>query len=382
MTLRTTKQFSAVLLATLLVTPELLAVNPGPAPADKPADTTATTPADKPVDKLAELFGDPVIAKGKNLEIKRSQLDSAMTGIKAASAARGQVMPPQQVRLLEQQILQRLIQIQLLANMATDADKAKGKELAEKQYDVVLKRAGSEEAISRQLKSVGMTEEELRRRMIQEATAGVVAERVLKITISDEEVKKFYDENPANFEQPEMALVHHILLNTRDPQTRQPLSDEKSAAKRKQADDLLKRARAGEDFVKLAREFSDDPAAKQNGGELKFPRTSPGIPAEFESAAFSLSTNQISDVVTSVMGYHIIKLDEKIPARKLELAKVSNDLKEGLKRRELEKQLPQYMEQVKKENDVQILEEDLMPKEGAFAPDAEALQPKKDDEKK
>ena len=79
---------------------------------------------------------------------------------------------------------------------------------------------------------------------------------------------------------------------------------------------LLKRARAGEDFAKLAKEYSEDPGSKDKGGEYKFPRGQ--MVPEFEAAAFSLGTNQVSDIVTTRFGYHIIKLSEKIPARKVE----------------------------------------------------------------
>ncbi|MEK7707615.1 MAG: peptidylprolyl isomerase [Verrucomicrobiota bacterium] len=368
MTHRTAKILSFALLAALFAAPGTFAVNSG------------TNAAAKPVDKLTELFGDPVIAKGKGVEVKRSQLDSALIGIKSAAAARGQTVSPEQTRMLEQQVLQRLIQIQLMLGKATDADKTKGKETVEKQLALILKRAGSEEALNRQLKSVGMTEEELRAKMAEEATAQAVLERELNVTVTEDAVKKFYDENPARFEEPEKVRASHILLSTLDSATRQPLSDDKKSAKRKQAEDLLKRARAGEDFAKLAQEYSEDPGSKDKGGEYTFPRGA--MVPEFEAAAFSLNTNQISDIVTTQFGYHIIRLSEKIPAHKIELAKVADDLKEGLKRQELEKLLPNYIEKLKQEGNVEILDEKLKPKE--VGPDAAAKPAKTNgaDEKK
>jgi len=339
------------------------------------------TPPAKPVDKFTELFGDSTVAKGTGFEIKRSQLDSAMLSIKANNAARGQALNAEQSTLLETQLLERLIQINLLLTKATDADRAKGKETANKQYDVILKRATSEEALTRQLKSVGMTMAELRAKMEDEATAQAVADRELKVTVSDDEVKKFYDEHPARFEQPEMVRASHILVGTMDPETRAPLSDEKKQAKRKLAEDLLKRAKAGEDFAKLAKEFSDDPGSKDNGGEYTFPRNQ--MVPEFESAAFALQTNQVSDIVTTQFGYHIIKLSEKLPAKKVELAKVADDLKEGLKRQQLEKLLPDYIEKMEKDAKVEILDEKLKKSAAALeAAKAAQAELKKSEEKK
>src|SRR5438105_2026536 len=128
-------------------------------------------------------------------------------------------------------------------------------------------------------------------------------------------------------------------------------------------EELLKRARAGEDFAKLAKENSEDPNFKDTGGEYKFGRGQMGIPTEFEAAAFNLKTNELSEVVTTQYGYHIIKLLEKIPAKKMELAQITPDLRDYLKQREMQKQFPDYMEKLKKEAGVEILDEKLKPRE-------------------
>ena len=75
---------------------------------------------------MTALFGDPVVAKGKGFEIKRSELDEVMTGLKSAAAARGQTIPPAQLSQLEGRLLNQLIQVQLLLQKATAADKSNG----------------------------------------------------------------------------------------------------------------------------------------------------------------------------------------------------------------------------------------------------------------
>lgn len=318
---------------------------------------------------LAELFGDPVIAKGDGFEIKRSQLDAAIISVKAAAAARGNVFTAEQMRQLEPQLLQGLLQVQLLLTKATDADRTKGRATAQRNFELIVKRLGTDEALDRQLKAVGMTRDEMLRRMTDESVAAAALEREMNITLSDEEARKFYEENPARFEQPERVRASHILLSTRDPNTGEELSAEQKAAKRKFAEELLKRARNGEDFAKLAKEYSEDPNSRDRGGEYTFPR---GVMvAEFEAAAFSLNTNQISDIVTTSYGYHIIKLHEKLPARKIPFEEVRDDIKEGLKQREIAKRLPDYFEQLKREKHVVILDEKLKLPEAASQPGAE-----------
>jgi parvulin-like peptidyl-prolyl isomerase len=317
---------------------------------------------------MTALFGDPVIAKGNGFQIKRSELDQVMIGVKSTAAARGQNIPPGQLTQIEGQLLGRLIEDQLLLQKATDTDRSNGVQKAGLQMNMLLERFGSQEVLERQMKAVGLTVAELRSKIIQENTAQAVKIRELNVTVTDAEVKQFYDNptNLADFEQPEMIHVRHILLMTMDPVTHTPLSTDQQQAKRKQIDDLLKRIRGGADFAALAKQYSEDPGSKDNGGEL--PAFSHGqMVPEFEAAAFSLTNNQVSDVITSAYGYHIIKLLDKTPAKKLALTDkvpssdvtIASRVKDFLTQQKTEKLAPAYLEKLKKAADVQILDADL-----------------------
>src|SRR5579862_1304413 len=135
------------------------------------------------------LFGNPVIARGKGFEIKQSDLDEVMTGIKSAAAMRNQAIPPAQMKLIETQMLDRLVQVQLLLQKATDADQAAGKKMADSQMKTLLERAGSQEALNRQFTALGMSMDQLRARLMQEGTAQTTLERELKITVTDAEAQ-------------------------------------------------------------------------------------------------------------------------------------------------------------------------------------------------
>jgi peptidyl-prolyl cis-trans isomerase C len=322
---------------------------------------------------MTALFGDPVIAKGKGFEIKRSELDGVIMGIKSSAAARGQTIPPAQLAQFEGQLLDRLIQDQLLLQKATDADRTNGVQKASLQMNVLLERFGSQEALERQMKATGMTVAELRSKITQENTAQAVKIRELNVTVTDAETKQFYDNptNLADFEQPEMVHVRHILLMTMDPVTRTPLAADQQKAKQKQMDDLLKRIRGGADFAALAKQYSEDPGSKDNGGELPaFPRGQ--MVPEFEAAAFSLTNNQVSDVVTSTYGYHVIKLLDKTPAKKVDYATVAPKIKDFLTQQKTEKLAPAYLEKLRKAADVQILDADLKAAAAAAAAAANA----------
>jgi parvulin-like peptidyl-prolyl isomerase len=346
--------FPAALAAALIVLPSANAAT---------APTSTNVP---PVNAMTALFGDPVIVKGKGFEIKQSELDEVVTGIKSAAAAHNENIPPEQLTGIKAQMLNRLIQIQILLQKATDADKAEGKKKADAQVAALLARAGSQEAFERQLKAVGMTVDELRGKVTQEATATATLTRELGINVTDAEVKQYYDTHPADFEQPEALKVQHILLLTINPTTRAPLSDDQIKAKRQQIDDILKKAKAGEDFSKLATQYSEDPGSKDKGGELP-PFSHGDMVPEFEAAAFAMNTNTISDVVTTAYGYHIIKLLAKTPAKKLTLTdKVPNSdvtiadkIKEFLVQQKTQKQAPPYLDNLKKTANVEVLDPDL-----------------------
>jgi len=332
---------------------------------DKPATTDpagAATPATNPM----SLFGSDIVAKGKGVEVSRGQLDDEVIRLKSQAAARGQAIPPEQGEMVDRQVLDQMIQLQLLDAKATAADRAAGKAVAEKRLEETKTRFGSEEAMNRQLKVMDTTREEVLTNWSRAATAEAVLKRELKVNITDEDARKFYDDNPAKFEQPEMVRASHILLLTTDPKTNSELTEDQKAAKHKELEGILKRARAGEDFAELAKKYSEDPGSKDKGGEYTFPRGQMEMP--FEAAAFSLNTNQVSDIITTRYGYHIIKLSEKIPARKIEFAKALPDIKEWLTQQAVQKQFPDYMAKLKKEAGVQILDEKLKAIEVPQAP--------------
>ena len=334
----------------------------------------ATAPAvvktnDSTADAMTKLFGDPVIVKGTGFELKRSALDEVVTGARANAAAQGQQLPPD----FQVSVLNQLVTIQLLLQKATPADRVVGKAEADLQYTNLLKRFGSLEAFQRQLTAVGMTVDDLRAKAMQEAVAKATLKRELNIAVSDAEAETYYTNHAADFEEPETAHARHILLMTIDPSNRTPLSTNTVAAKRKQIDDLLNRAKAGEDFGALAKQYSEDPGSKENNGELpEFPRGQ--MVPEFEAAAFTLAPNQISDVITTAYGFHIIKLLEKKAAKKVDFATAAADIKEGLGRMKIAKVAPAYIKGLRTEYKVEILDPALKAMDQA-AQDAAAAAP-------
>jgi peptidyl-prolyl cis-trans isomerase C len=335
----------------LLIATAALAADP------KDAKPAVVPPLPKPVVSNDSLFPPTVLAKGKGFEVNSKQLDEAFLNFRTAAASRGQSPPPEEKRLeVEKKLLDRLIVVEVLKRKAIEADKAKGKAASDKLLGDFLKQAGSIEGFRRQVQAMGMTPEAFTEQFTDRAIVEEVVNREVRATIpiTPEQVQKFYDENPKRFEQPETVRAAHILLTTVELASKQELAPDKQKAQRALIEALLKRVRAGEDFGKLAKEFSQDPGSKERGGEYVFPRGQMAV--EFETAAFSMSVGQISDVVTTKFGYHIIKVLERNAAGKIEFAKVKERVRENLQQEEADKRLPAYLEAVKKEAGVEILD--------------------------
>ncbi|MDX2170505.1 MAG: SurA N-terminal domain-containing protein [Deltaproteobacteria bacterium] len=145
-----------------------------------------------------------------------------------------------------------------------------------------------------------------------------------QVTPTDDDVRAYYDAHLEEYRKPEEVQARHILFKVAPD-----ASDADKAAARKQADEVLAKAKAGEDFAALAKQYSQDSTA-QNGGDLgSFGR---GVMTPtFEAAAFALEPGGISDVVESPFGLHIIKLDAKSPERTQPIEEVKATIVEAIK---------------------------------------------------
>lgn len=152
----------------------------------------------------------------------------------------------------------------------------------------------------------------------------MVNPRKLAVTISDAEAEAYYNEHAAEFEEPKRLRVAHVLVRV------PPVggSDAENAAKAK-VEDIVKRARSGEDFGQLARELSEDKASAVQGGDLGF--VGPGeLVVPFEQAAFALKKGETSAPVRTPFGYHAIRVVDVKEGGRSPLKEVASRIKETL----------------------------------------------------
>lgn len=172
-------------------------------------------------------------------------------------------------------------------------------------------------------------------------------EVVQKILVKPSDIATFYEKNPDRFQQAESVRAAHILVLV--PQD----ADEKTrAAAKARAEAALKAARAGQDFAQLARRYSND-ASAQRGGDLGFIPKGQMVPA-FEAAAFALEPGQVSDLVETQFGYHVIKALEKRPARIVPFVEAAAQIEQFLEQQQRQEKSKALVEQLKSKGKVQI----------------------------
>ena len=145
-----------------------------------------------------------------------------------------------------------------------------------------------------------------------------------QVTVDASDLQHYYNANPAQFRTQERTRARHILINMPPPGPDGKPDPKAVDEARAKAADILKQIKAGGNFAELAKKYSQDTSAAQ-GGELGWAIRGGWVP-EFEKVAFGQAPGQISDVVQSPFGFHIIQTEEKEPARVKPLSEVKDEI--------------------------------------------------------
>jgi peptidyl-prolyl cis-trans isomerase C len=311
-------------------------------PVISPEKTLSTEPAVNP---------DKVIAKVNSAEIKGADLKDAMNAVIAQNPQVGAMMSSgNQMEDFKKNILENLISTELLLQ---EGQKLKIKDLKQKIDDKsneLKSTFKTSEEFKSTLEKQNMTQEDLQKEIEKGIRIqSLIDEKVKKdISISADETKAFYDENTDKFMEKESVKASHILVRLEENAD----EDQKKAAEKK-AQDLLKRVKKGEDFASLAKENSDDPSAAQNSGELGYFAHGQMVP-EFDKAAFDLKVGEISDVVETSFGYHIIKCEDKKPERQVSYEESREKIAQYLENQTLQAKLSEYIASLKQAAKVKV----------------------------
>ena len=276
-----------------------------------------------------------IVAVVEGLEIKKADLEQAFARMLSAQGIPGDKLPAEQRMQGYRMILDDMIVEKIITKRSAGVE-VTDKDVAAKMEEFKV-RFGSDEKLKEQIEKSGLTvekvKENIREGLRQEKW---IDEQIKGLTeVTDAEVEDFYKKNPDQFKQPEQVRASHILVAVA-----KDAKPDVVAAKQKAATAIVARVKKGEAFDKLAKELSEDPSAKQNGGDLNFFGREQMVP-EFSAAAFKMKKDEISDPVRSQFGFHVIKVTDHKDAETVSLEtakpKLAPYLKQQKRQAEIQK---------------------------------------------
>jgi peptidyl-prolyl cis-trans isomerase C len=328
--------------ASLLIASAVLSFQSAPAFADgatpaapksesAPAKTEATA-KQSPADVLATVNGTPItraeVDRATKILISQNRLPGnldAATRKQAEDAALDQLI---NAEIVYQAGLKLNIK-DLDKQVADKAAQGKAKFPTAAEYEAALK-------------ANDLTDKDILELIRKDIVIGKVFEKEVtsKVKVSEEETKKFYDENKDKFTKPESYHASHILIGVKPDAT----PEEKKKALEK-AESIRKKLLAGEDFATLAKTESSCPSSKQ-GGDLGFFSKGEMVPP-FEQATAALKPGEISGVVETQFGYHIIKLIEKKEGGTVSYSEAKENIENYLKQIKTQKAVEELLTRLK-----------------------------------
>jgi len=297
-----------------------------------------------------------VVAKvgGKSITMQDIQRQEAMLMQQLQGYADSAQVASMKATIQKQAFDNAINRILLEGALAKAGAKADKKTLGER-MDYFRKNFVSDEAYNADLAKRGMTADQFRR----EIEIGILAEELFnKRTasikpVSEQDVRAFYENNEERFVQPERVKASHILLTVNKDD-----SDAIRAQKKAEAQRILGELKKGADFAEMARKFSDCPS-KQQGGDLGYFERGRMVP-EFEKVAYGLKTGQMSGIVETQFGYHIIKTTEHTAASTAPFDEAKQNIMQYLTEQKKQQALMTYFDSLRGASNVQILDSSLV----------------------
>jgi peptidyl-prolyl cis-trans isomerase C len=338
-----------VFLLAAAVAPAACRKTPAPAATSTASTATPGTPAaaaaPAPPKPMPAQLPD-VLAKVNGEDVKKSDFDMLVRDMELGQGP----IPAERRDEILRATLDRLITYTLLSQEAKSRKVVATDTEVEERLKQMQQQFPNEEAFKKALAERNMTIERLRSDTRNDLVISKMMDAEVSTTpgASDAEAKEFYEKNPDKFKQPEQVRASHILI--RVDENADAAAKQKALAK---AQALLKRAKAGEDFAALAKANSQDGSAAQ-GGDLNYFGRGQMVPA-FDEAAFKLKPGEISDIVTTQFGYHIIKVTDHKDASTVPLEQVADRVKQFLSGQKKQEKADQFIAGLKEKSKIEVL---------------------------
>ena len=290
-------------------------------------------------DKVAVVNGSVITQEEFNREMGR---------VRQQLSRRGKAFNDSELSKIKKETLERLISIELLYQDSRSKGIEVEKALIDEKMTELKKRFPGEDGFKKALTLANLSLAALESQIKRDLAIQKLIDKhfVQKVTVTGNETKAYFDSHPEAFKKDEQVRASHILIKV-DPQA----DESKKAAARKKIKEIQKKLAKGEDLAALAREYSEGPSSSKGGDLGYFSRGQMVKP--FEDAAFNSAPNQVSDLVETRFGYHIIKVTGKKPQTIVAYADVKDRLQEYLKQKKVQEQLHLYIDKLKEKASVE-----------------------------
>jgi peptidyl-prolyl cis-trans isomerase C len=288
------------------------------------------------------------IARVNDTDLLRQDLDREMKLVSLKLARQGRPVNDEQLKRYEGDIRETLVNRTLLLQQAQSMGIDVKESLVAKALDEFKAAFKDEAAYNKALDEMGFSEAMLKEQIKKGLTIKALVDQAVlkKVSVSDQQVRAYYDENPNLFRKPEQVKASHILV-----QVPQDADDAKQATALATIQGLKARIDNGENFATLAQQYSDCPS-KAKGGDLGFFNRKQMVPP-FSEAAFALEPGQTSDVVQTRFGYHLIRATEYQAEQTMAFNDVKDAISKRLRQEQEGKKIDAYLEKLKKHADIQ-----------------------------
>ena len=321
--------------------------NPAAASNPPAAQTGGQPAADAPPKPVPAQLPE-VVARVNGETIAKSEFEKAIKNVEGRA---GQPVPANERDRVYRGILDQLIAYRLLMQET----RSRKIDVPEAEIDArvaqIRQQFPSEDVFKQTLAQQNMSVEQLREDARSDMRVAKMLETEVNagVSVQPQDVDAFYKENPDKFKQGERVRASHILIRT--PEKADAKTKDEARAK---AADVLKQVKGGKDFGELAKHYSQDPGSAANGGDLGYFMQGQMV-GPFEQAAFSMKPGEVSDLVETPFGFHIIKVADKQGARTVPLEEVKPQIEQFLQNQQRQQKTDAFVNALKAKGKVEVL---------------------------
>jgi parvulin-like peptidyl-prolyl isomerase len=297
-------------------------------------------------------WADEAASSGKDIAsvngkaISKSEFDRMLSGFEKRAERRGRPLKEADLTTVKNRILENLIDAEVLYQQSQKEGIKIDEKVINERIEKMKKRFPDESGYKKAIERMNVSEKEFRAAIQRALAINELLYKVRqKITVTDKESKKYYNDNLDLFKKPEQVKISQIFIKVK-PDDEQS----KKIQARKKLETVQEKLTQGEDFGKLAKAYSEGPNAQRGGVWGYFRRGQ--MEKSIEDVAFALKVGEVSKIVESSLGYYLIKVTDKIPAGTIPYKEAQSMIEKRVKKEKEKTEIQNYIGNLKKSADI------------------------------